>query len=486
MDKSKTAQNNITDTFSQIFKSIPKSIIGLIFAMIVLISPFLSGKVSLSDDYGFHLSVMNSMHGAIDILKFKFLLPQILGGEIANGFGYGTGIFYPPLSYYLNSYIAYFIKLLNGNINVSTAILEIIILISSGFSMFICSKKVFKDNKVASIGSISYISSTYFLSNIYVRNAIGELLVYVFIPIIFLSLYELFYGKKDNFSILFIIGYIGIIYSHLVMTLYLTIFILLLFIFFIKKACSKENIIKLTVSSIIVLLITSPYLISLLEHKIYGDYIIFKPDSVYNNEMLTNNSIEIHEFFPQQTSNYKVKTYINLIVLFLSIITIAFNKKIFQGKERKIYYTALIIIIVSMFMSSSLFPWEKMPHFMKVIQFPWRLRTITSFGLAILAANSIRIVKQDNKEIISILLALGLLFYGYNTINISTLKNSDEIVNRKGMGLFQEYLPSKTHEHYEYYNSRDREQLISTDNNSIEIIENSTPYLKAAMAVQQA
>lgn len=468
----------IKEKITEVINSIPKPVIGLMFAILVLISPLLEGKVTWGHDYSFHISNMYLTHESINLLKLNILLPKIFGGTIANGFGYGTGLFYQPLSYYLTSYIAYFLDILNVNIYLSITILEIITITLSGIFMYILLKRIFKDNNIASIGSISYISSTYFLCNIYTRCATAEMLTFIFIPLIFLALYELFFGNKLRFNILFIIGYVGMIHSHLVLSIYLTLLIIILFLCFPRKVLKKDIMKRLIFSSVIILLISSPYLVPLLEHKIQGDYVVFSQNGMYTDYWLTENSINIHEFYTTSTKPNNVKIYLNLIVLIASIITIIFNKKIFKNEQRKIYIITIILIIITAFVSSSSFPWEKVPQFLKMIQFPWRLRGLLAFGLAILAGNSIKIIKGDNKQLLVILLALSILFYGYNTIDLSSLEYPTDL-HSMSMGAENEYLPTKANDNYTYYLLRKDDIILKDGEAKINILENNTPSLKS-------
>jgi uncharacterized membrane protein len=245
MEKFKTIIIKAKEKTIAHLNSIPKSVLGILFAMLILISPLVENQVPWGHDYEFHITNLFLNYKSINIFKLNFLLPKIFGGTIANGFGYGTGIFYPPLSYYLTSYLASILNCINSNIYLSLSILEILTIMLSGITMFIFLKRIFKDNNIASIGGIAYISSTYFLCNIYTRCAIAEMLTFIFIPIIFLSLYELFFGQKKRFNLIFIIGYLGMIHSHLVLSVYLTIIILILFLIFIKKVLDKEIIKRL-------------------------------------------------------------------------------------------------------------------------------------------------------------------------------------------------------------------------------------------------
>ena len=73
-------------------------------------------------------------------------------------------------------------------------------------------------NKVTgTLSAILYITMPYHLTDMYIRNAIGEFLSYIFIPLVFLWLYKLFQKEKGNWILC--VGAIGLLLTHNLMTL---------------------------------------------------------------------------------------------------------------------------------------------------------------------------------------------------------------------------------------------------------------------------
>jgi len=208
-------------------KEFPIPFIGVLIAIFILIIPLLDNKISFGHDYKFHATNNIINHDSIDILKLKLTLPQIYGRNIANGLGYGTGIFYPSLTNYLTSYITIIFNLTYQNCVLSLTYLGILIIIASGLIMYKFTKRISNDKYVSAISAITYISYSYFLCNIYARNAFGEALISIFLPLVLYGLYELFLGNKEKFLPLFVIGYIGMINSHLVISIFITIIIII-------------------------------------------------------------------------------------------------------------------------------------------------------------------------------------------------------------------------------------------------------------------
>ena len=104
-----------------------KPFIGLLIAIVILIIPLIGNKISAGHDYRFHATNHIVTYGSIDVLKLKLILPQIYNKNIAYGFGYGTGLFYPSLTNYLASYTTYFLNLSYQNCVLSLTYIGILI-----------------------------------------------------------------------------------------------------------------------------------------------------------------------------------------------------------------------------------------------------------------------------------------------------------------------------------------------------------------------
>lgn len=470
----------------KIINKIPnKILLILILATLLLISPLIiDNKIATNSDYEFHITNLILNQGYINPIKLDLFIPKIFSGNIANGFGYGTGIFYPPLSYYLTCYISYFLNLINQNSILSPIYLQTIVILISSIIMYKFIKRVSKDKCIAIIGSLSYISSTYFLCDIYIRFALAESLTFVFIPLVFWGLYELFYGDEKKFNILFIIGYLGMIHSHLVLAVYLTIIIFILLILNFKKILKRDKIKKLFISSLIILLISSPYLVPLLEHKIFGTYSVFEPNFMYTSESIKEQAINLNKLITIQ--NYGVKTNFNHIILIITILTTLLNKKIFQKEEKRIFKIALVVTILSIFISTKYFPWNIMPEILKTIQFPWRLLGLASFGMSMITGYIIKITNEKYKKIFTLIISIFIVLTGYFGIITSkdTIFSKEQILkptipNHMSMGVQMEYLPRKTITNIVYYYNRNQDIAITSGEATTKILDNKNLNLKS-------
>ena len=62
--------------------------------------------------------------------------------------------------------------------------------------MYCFVNKLTKSKQVGTLAAILYILMPYHLNDMYIRNALGEFLSYIFIPLVFLGMYKIFQKEK--------------------------------------------------------------------------------------------------------------------------------------------------------------------------------------------------------------------------------------------------------------------------------------------------
>ena len=143
----------------------------------------------LGDDTTFHAANISARGLNLSNVFLK-ILP-----EVGNNLGYGIGIFYPMLPHLLGGLILNFISIFGLGEYATLKILKFIVIFGSGIFMYLFSSKLFKSKNHGLIASLFYISSSYFFTDIYSRDALNESFVFIFIPLIFLGIYYLFQEK---------------------------------------------------------------------------------------------------------------------------------------------------------------------------------------------------------------------------------------------------------------------------------------------------
>lgn len=117
--------------------------------------------------------------------------------NLTNGFGYSWNLFYGPLS----TTLILIAKLITGTFINSYKLVLFIGILFSGITMYKFVSNLTKNKITGTIAGILYLTMPYHLNDMYIRNALGEFLSYIFIPLVFLGMYKLFNKEKGEGSL---------------------------------------------------------------------------------------------------------------------------------------------------------------------------------------------------------------------------------------------------------------------------------------------
>lgn len=447
-----------------------KRYIYLIIVVISIISilPLLVKSNVWGHDTIFHLANIEDITNNISLTN---PFPKI-STNIGNGLGYATHLFYAPLPHYIGGYINLIFKTLNLGVDNCLVFTYLIISIMSGIIMYHYSYDLLKKKHLALISSIIYLLMPYRMGDIIVRSSFNEVFVFLFIPMILLSLNRLINNKK--YLCLFVVGYTGLILSHLVMALYTSLFLIIWAIVFYKNIFTKENIIKLIKGISLVSILVLPFLSLLLSQKLGSNYLIFLDGYMSNIDYMNFYNLKFKDFLiPLNNYSWDVPQFINILVIITFIISIYFFFKE-KNKDKNIIYL-LVLFSISFIMCLNIFPWEIVPKTLYMIQFPWRLQTFITISISIISPLCLK--KLENKKLkITTIIFISLLVI----TQIPFIKNmmtyeyilEEKINYNTGMGHSKEYLPTSTYENIDYFDNRKIE--IKCNNCSSDIIKNNS------------
>lgn len=444
--------------------------IGYIIIFIVssiIIAPIFSMDLTQNNEAKLHMARILSIDS---VLKDGFF-PPIIDYSYMNGFGYALNLFYGPLTTYIP------IILLNilGTSGLAFKVFTYFTLILSGITMYKFIYSVTKRKSIATIGAIIYISAPYKLSNIYSRNAVGEYTAFIFIPLVFEGLYNIINNKKNGY--LLCIGIIGLILSHTISTIYTAIFAILYLLLNIDKLKSLKIWKSFFINSLIAIAVCMFYIVPLLEHMHIGGYSIYDKSIMHTDpkEVFTT-SLGFSDLFSSEFGEHEIRFSIGIMTLILALLGIFTYKKI-KKEYKNIYLSFLFIAIITIIMSSKLFPWFIMPSFMGVIQFAWRNLGFFSFFISLVCAiNAVTFAeKVVNKEwikdtllfavIVSICVfcSLGVMRdWKFGDLNNEKTfdKNLTENERIYPYSINREYLPIKALDNIDYMIKRENKSYV--------------------------
>lgn len=469
-------------------KSIIKKNILIIFIFsIVVMLPMLWNFEYVGHDAEFHFLNIRSIVNQLSWNNWFVREPLSL---IANNFGYGVRFFYPPMPHLIAAYIAKFLQLFNiNNILISMRITGWLTILLSGITFYLLGKKIFKNNKVAMLGSLFYMSAPYHIAEIYIRDAFSEMFIFIAIPLIILGLLELKDKKYKNFYIYFTLGYTISIYSHMAVSIYLTLILLsTFFIVYLKEIFNKKSILWLIVSSVSILCFTAPFWLTLLEVKLSTDYTIFVPYYLTAKGDLQYSTLKLSEYLtfskPHTFDNIRHHLQLSITLMIFVSMFISLKNKLWK---KKTFLFLFLFFVLSVIMTTNLFPWAYIPSILQTLQFPWRLTLFVQFSgilLAMIFLNKISTQKWFGKVcILLMILCTAEMFY--NTYHLDKTMDINNISTDYGMGNEKEYLPHKTTLNKEYYNNRTNDILILNGNATINIIKNDISDLIFEIEVKE-
>lgn len=451
-----------------IFSKINIDYFIIFIVSLILAIPMLNQKLDVYTDDG--IQHIARAFGTFETIKDGCFVPKIIS-SFTNSFGYSWNLFYGSLT----TYGIILSKLLMGSWINAYKFFTYISLLLSGIFMYIFVYKFSESKKTGLLAGVLYMTFPYHLSDLYIRNALGEFVSFVFIPLVFLGLYNLFNNKEKNYYLA--IGAIGLILTHNLSTMIVAIFSIIYVIINIKQFKDRYVIKNLCINIIFILLVTSAFWMPLIETKLSTDYVVYQEGSMSNIEQIENHELSIKRLFATPTDERIVFELGPHIIIMLVFSFMAF--KILK-ENKKEYLFFFISGIFCLWMTTKYFPWKLLPDSLWIIQFPWRMLQMAGFFLCIICSINMECVIKNYKKLDT------LIIIGISLLYIISLKgyvpyNDEALVSVENWKLGEmsgkdyevvagtakaEYLPKKAYDNRFYIATRD-ECIYMLDGKSI-------------------
>lgn len=364
-----------------------------------LILPLIDTKIIPGHDYVFHITRILDVAEALKCGIF----PVRMYVDSIQFWGTPVGIFYPSLFNYFPAILSLFGLPIEICYNIYIALIIFSGLFASwcGFTLLTRSKQI------GFYSTLLYISSGYYLTDTYIRNALGESMALSFMPLS-IACINAFFDKRKLPIKLYILGILSIsavIESHVLSSIFLVLYGLIYLLSHSKKISSKI-IKRITLILIALLLLNATFIVP---------FLIF-----YREVPLT---IHFIEEFAQ--SGWTPIILLRFIVFWnfwlFTAIYFFFSTKIhspslFYANKLKIYsfyFKNFIIGVVFLFISSSVFPWDflwPIKNVLKTMQFSWRFLGISTLFFCICGGFGLNILVKKIRtiSIIVIVLVIGI------------------------------------------------------------------------------
>ena len=334
-------------------------------------------------------------------------------------------------------------------------------------------KKETNRNDISLIGVLLYFSANYHLQNIFIRNALGEILAMTFIPLVLHSVYKILVKHEDCYIYLGV-SFSLLVMSHLITTLLYGIFFFCMIIVFIIINRKDKNLLINTFKTILkgtllALLLTAWYLLPMLE-QLHSQTFWLSINAKYN--YIGAGTYSLASVLRIFGDKFVPSTGIALLIFGIAGIVLLKNKYI---KIIGIYSFLMLLIILG------ILPGE----YLNVIQFYFRLYAVIFPIFTIITICLLDNIKNKRVYAYCLLIILAYCLTNLYICNNSTLNSETNILNNNATpkeinsiwndGLLDynhdelggaEYLP-----YTEYLNYNDDSLAIKYINENNEIID---------------
>lgn len=437
----------------------------IIIASIIISIPLANKNLNIYRDDG--VQHICRIIGTEQTLADKQFLPMIMS-NLCNNFGYSWNIFYSPLT----AYMSVVFRIFNFSYVNCLKLCMFVIVLLSGITMYKFALRITKNKKLATLASIIYILAPYRITDMYTRTALAELASFIFIPIVFEGLYIIVNEEKKSYKLA--LGAAGLILTHQVIAMYTAIICFVYLIVFFKKLKSKTVLKNIGVNLLFCILMTSFYWVGLLQHYFSTSYEVFVPGRMEREEALIFYKAKFSQLFITSSEQTMIYAIGLLSVIGLVLTPIAYKK--IPEEYKKTYMFFLITGVILIGMTLSIFPFEKLPQALTMLQFTFRLFTFTSFFFAFVVATNFAILIKNFKTLdIVVLLTISiLLLVPYKSkLDFNLKDNEERLINgvritentgrvHAGMASM-EYLPTKAFKNLKYIANR-KDEVIVLDN----------------------
>jgi hypothetical protein len=224
-------------------------------------------------------------------------------------------------------------------------------------------RRLLKNNIAAIVGAVLYTTAAYHIHLLYTRKSVGEIVVYIFIPLPIYALYNLL---RENFSkpLLLVLCMTSLIYSHLISAVLCAFVCLIADLFGIKTFIKNPKLLlKLGLCIVACIILTAAFWVPMLEQLSHAKFLLADAE----NYLHSDHTVTLKDMF----LGIEVTGFGLTLIPFL-FLRLLFLKEKTEKRLLHIIDISTVVGFLCLFLSGTLFPWKQMPAFTAILQFPLR------------------------------------------------------------------------------------------------------------------
>ena len=330
-----------------------KTDIWIVLGIAVLSSSiFISdNRIGFGDDLRYHLTRIEGIAQGLRSGQF----PVMIYPEVEQGRGYLNAM-YPSLFLYIPAVL----RLCGVSFTMAYKVLLILINFATAFSMYFAMRQLTDERKVTLLATLLYVFMRYRLSNMLVRQALGETLAITFAPLVLAGLYQIVVGNRKRWWIL-VIGATGLLQSHVLSAVIYVVICLVIVCCFGRKIVREKRYIELAKAIGLILLLNMWFIIP---------FVAFYSNGNLNLDVLTGMAYWHESLNPsyvfgifdtfREDSDYARDYALRLpLVCLLGIASVYLLQKKDKKSEKDRFLVALFVVaMILLYMVTNWFPYR--------------------------------------------------------------------------------------------------------------------------------
>ncbi|MEG2524914.1 MAG: hypothetical protein RSB03_04925, partial [Oscillospiraceae bacterium] len=369
-------------------------------ALVILCSlPLLRTGLREGHDLIYHLTRIEGLKEGLRGGQF----PVRIHPQAINGYGYASSLFYPELFLYPSALL----RLVGFPLQLcykALVLLTNLLCVVCGYFGF---RAIFQKRYVAVVGAALCAFANYRYINVYLRSAVGEALACSLFPLVLAALWLILLEPVESPEfkrglIYGVLGYSGIIQSHIISCELIALLSILILLIGIRRVFEKKRFLMLAKTAGLTLAVNAWFLIPFLD-VMRGEYVVNSATVSETINKIWDQALYPIQLFlidvpaaggslPLESGPYGEMPFGIGLALFAG--TAMFLLALVRRgalKERLIRagLISLVLAGVFAFMTTWIFPWEMLAtsagvvgKLVNVMQFPWRLLSVVAVLLA--------------------------------------------------------------------------------------------------------
>ena len=341
----------------------PERFYPLLLAVLVLagLAVFLLPGIPGGNDLYYHFSRLYAMCEDFRLGE----IPAMINHEALSRYGYATGLFYPDAFLYP----CVLLMLCGMGIVAAYKCFVAAWMLFTAFGAYHCARRLSATPFGAFAAALLYTWSSYLATDLFIRAALGEVLVFAFMPWIVRGLYEILFGDPRKFW-WFSFGFAGVACSHGLSLILLSFLCGAIAAFNVLRLLREpRRLLYLALSPIPALLAGAAALAPSAEQFAHLDFLI---QGEKNADFPARCMPFLKLFLEIPTCGLEIWHPAGVGTVFLVLLLLR-GKLVSRRTPVERYRDILLIAgVACLALSTGMPPWEQVLQPLWIIQFPWR------------------------------------------------------------------------------------------------------------------